>query len=179
MLLTLRGAVFLYYGDELGMPDTDVPVDRMLDPVTHRVAAGAQPRRGADADALGARPGCGVHRRRASSRGCRSASSRTCNVADQRVDPDSTLHLTRDLIALRRELVDLRDGGYEELPTDGSVWAWRRGASVVVALNLGDAPASLDGVQGTVRLGTSRGRDGEQVAGALVLGPWEAVVVMT
>ncbi len=34
MLLTLRGAVFLYYGDELGMPDTDVPVERMLDPVT-------------------------------------------------------------------------------------------------------------------------------------------------
>ncbi len=57
------------------------------------------------------------------------------------------------------------------------MWAWRRGASVVVALNLGDAPARLDRIEGVVRIGTSRGRDGEQVAGALVLGPWEGVVM--
>ena len=33
MLLGLRGTPFLYYGDEIGMPDTDVPVERILDPV--------------------------------------------------------------------------------------------------------------------------------------------------
>ena len=33
MMLTLRGTPFLYYGDEIGMPDTDIPVDRVLDPV--------------------------------------------------------------------------------------------------------------------------------------------------
>ena len=33
MLLTLRGTPFLYYGDELGMPETNIPADRVLDPV--------------------------------------------------------------------------------------------------------------------------------------------------
>ena len=33
MLMGLRGTPFLYYGDEIGMLDTDVPDDRILDPV--------------------------------------------------------------------------------------------------------------------------------------------------
>ena len=33
MLMRLRGTPFLYYGDEIGMPDTDIPDDRVLDPV--------------------------------------------------------------------------------------------------------------------------------------------------
>ena len=33
MMLTLRGTPFLYYGDELGMPETEIPVERVLDPV--------------------------------------------------------------------------------------------------------------------------------------------------
>jgi hypothetical protein len=46
-----------------------------------------------------------------------------------------------------------------------------------VALNLAGAPTTLDGVAGTVRICTHRGRDGEQVAEALALGPWEGVVL--
>ena len=33
MLLTLRGTVFLYEGDEIGMTDTDIPRDELVDPV--------------------------------------------------------------------------------------------------------------------------------------------------
>ena len=33
MLMGLRGTPFLYYGDELGMPDTPIPRERILDPV--------------------------------------------------------------------------------------------------------------------------------------------------
>ena len=78
-------------------------------------------------------------------------------------DPASTLHFVRDLVALRRELVDLRRGAYRALDTGRSVlWAWRRGDGVMVAVNLGDAPVSLDDVTGTVRIGTDRARDGEQ-----------------
>jgi hypothetical protein len=49
--------------------------------------------------------------------------------------------------------------------------------SIVVALNFGDAPTRLEGVAGTVRICTDRGRDGEQVAETLVLGPREGVVL--
>ena len=45
------------------------------------------------------------------------------NVADQRDDPGSTLHLTRDLIALRRARADLRSGAYATLPAPAGVWA--------------------------------------------------------
>ena len=68
-------------------------------------------------------------------------------VAAQRDDPGSTLHLVRDLIALRRALRRraLRDaaraGGRLGLPP-------RRHA---IALNLGAAPATIDRVQGDAR----------------------------
>ena len=61
-----------------------------------------QPRRVPHADAVDRRARRRVHDRRARRRGCRSATSRACNVAAQREDPGSTLHLVRDLIALRR-----------------------------------------------------------------------------
>ncbi len=176
MLLTLRGATFLYYGDELGMPDTEVPIDRLLDPVTIRLQpflnrdAARTPMQWAPGPGAGfTDPGVepwlpfGVFEE--------------CNVADQKVDPDSTLHLTRDLVALRRELVDLRDGDYQVLDTTGELWAWRRGDGVLVVLNFGDAPVTLDDVLGTVRICTNRGRDGEHVDGTLVLGPTEGVVL--
>src|SRR5206468_1313648 len=39
----------------------------------------------------------------------------TRNVQSQRSDPASTLHLTRDLIALRRDREELRRGAYARL----------------------------------------------------------------
>jgi alpha-glucosidase len=100
-----------------------------------------------------------------------------CNVADQRADPSSTLNLTRDLIALRRELSELRDGAYATVVADGGLWAWRRGDGVLVALNLGDVARTMDDVHGTIRIGTNRARDGARVDGTLSLRAREAVVV--
>ncbi len=122
-----------------------------------------------------------------------------CNVADQRADRGSVLHLVRDLIALRRALPALTTGAYESVatddasigrrrkrrlvrrrtstPPDAGLWAWRRGEDVVVAVNLADEVASLDGVRGTVRISTDRARDGETVDGTLRLDAWHGVVV--
>ena len=49
------------------------------------------------------------------------------NVESQRSDPDSMLHLARDLIALRRRSADLRLGDYRTLDAPDGVWAWSRG----------------------------------------------------
>ena len=87
------------------------------------------------------------------------------------------LHLTRALLAARRELPALRDGAYRSWPAPDGVWAWRRGDDVLVAVNLRDDPARLGGVDGTVRVGTDRARDGEPVTGTLTLAPWEATVL--
>jgi glycosidase len=92
------------------------------------------------------------------------------SVAAQRDDPGSTLHLVRDLIALRRERADLRDGGYETV--DGPPWVFRRGEGTTVALNLSDSPVAV-GVSGPVLIGTDRSR--ESFDGRLA--PWEGVVI--
>jgi alpha-glucosidase len=101
----------------------------------------------------------------------------TCNVADQRGDQRSTLHLVRDLIALRRARPDLRAGAYETLPAPPGAWAYRRGERTAVALNLSDRELAVEGLDGAVAVATDRARDGDRVTGALALGPWEGAVV--
>ena len=87
------------------------------------------------------------------------------------------LHLTRDLIALRRGSPDLHAGSYRTLPTTPGTWAWSRGERMVVAANMTDGQGRVEGVSGTVRIGSDRRRDGEAVDGTLSLQGWEAVVV--
>jgi glycosidase len=100
-----------------------------------------------------------------------------CNVADQRDDPDSILHLCRDLIAVRRERGDLHSGSYEALEAPQGVWVWRRGTGTVVAMNHSDVPATLSVGPAKVLIGTQRKRAGERVSGELPLDPWEAIVL--
>lgn len=92
-------------------------------------------------------------------------------VAAQRADPDSTLTFTRDLIMLRRAFVD---ASYEALLSPAGAWAYRR-SDHLVALNLGAAPVTLDGIDGTVAIGTDRSRDGGAFDGRLAA--YEAVVI--
>jgi len=177
MTMTLRGAAVLYYGDEIGMPDADVPRDRLRDPVGLRFhpLAGRDPER--TPMQWGPEPGGGFSVDPTTQPWLPFGDFAACNVADQRRDPDSMLALCRDLIGLRDAVPDLRDGDYEIMAADASLWAWRRGERIVVALNLGDAPAALDGIEGLVRIGTDRARDGGRVDGTLTLGPWEGAIV--
>ncbi|MFO7589668.1 MAG: alpha-amylase family glycosyl hydrolase [Acidimicrobiia bacterium] len=176
MLLTLRGSAVLYYGDEIGLPDTDVPDDRLLDPVTIRL------RPILDRDAArtpmpwSAGPGAGF-----TGAGTQPwlpfGDVDACNVADQRDDPDSTLQLTRALLALRKEHVDLRTGGYRTVVCDGSLWVWQRGDAVLVAVNLGPGASATHDVEGTILVGTDPARVGAGVRGRMELGPYEGVVI--
>ena len=177
MLLTLRGTPFLYYGDEIGLPDVQLDADRALDPVAHRTGDPAHnrdvcrtPMQWAD------EPGGGFTTAEATpwlSFGDLAA----CNVEAQRDDPASVLQLVRDLIALRRQEPDLTVGGYATLTAPDGAWAWRRGERFAVALNLSDAGLTVDGVRGRVAIATARERDGEEVAGTVRLGPYEGVLV--
>jgi alpha-glucosidase len=163
LLLTLRGTPILYYGDELGLADGSVPADRVRDI--------ADP----------PRDPCRTPMPWTSDGGWEDPwlplvdASR--NVESQRSDPASTLCFTRDLIALRREHRDLHEGAYVELEAPDGAWAWRRGAGVDVAVNLGSGPVEIEGVEGSVAIATDRRRDGERVRGRLRLGPAEGAVV--
>jgi alpha-glucosidase len=165
MLLTLPGTPFLYYGDELALEDGEVPPERVRDVADPprdpcRTPMPWTPEGGWDDPWL---PLLNTSR----------------NVTGQRADETSTLHFTRDLIALRRRLRDLRGGSYSELDAPAGAWAWRRGESVTVGLNLGSQPVELDGLEGTIEIATERGRAGEKVSGRLRLDPAEGAVVVS
>jgi alpha-glucosidase len=177
MLLTLRGTPVLYYGDEIGLPDVPLDPANALDPVPHRTGNPDRNRdpcrtpmpwksgEGAGFTDPGVKPWLPI------------GDAAACNVERQREDPVSTLHLVRDLIALRRDHPELRSGAYASLPAPEATWAWRRGDAFAVALNLADAATTVEGLDGTILLGTTRARDGETVGGALTLGPWEGAIV--
>ncbi len=176
LLLMLRGTALLYYGDEIGIPDTDVPLARALDPLGKRIpgveTAGRDPARtpmhwdggpGAGFTRPGVEPWLPL------------GDAAACNVEDQRADRGSMLWLAHDLIALRRD-PEAQGTRTDWIPAPPGVLAWRRG-DAAVALNLSDDPAVVEGLDGRVRVGTRRERDGEQVSGSLRLEPWEGVVL--
>ncbi len=177
LLLTLRGTPFLYYGDEIGMADVDVPRERLRDPVGVR---GWPKTRGRD--------GCRTPMQWTGEPGAGFAAdgrepwlplgaNGERNVADQRRDPGSTLHLCRDLIAQRRRLVDLRRGAYRRLPAPDGAWAYARGERCAVALNLSDGAVTVEGLHGALLVATRRERDGEALSGSLRLGPAEGALI--
>jgi alpha-glucosidase len=174
-LLTLRGTPLLYYGDEIGMRDVEVPKERLKDPVGLRHWPDDPGRDGGRTPmqwtpdggftAVGMEPWLPM------------GDAAVCNVADQREDPGSMLHLCRDLIALRREREDLHSGAFEDLQGPEGVWSWRRGSATVAAVNQGDAPTTHSLGAGEILIGTERSRAGEHVDGDIRLDPWEAVIV--
>jgi alpha-glucosidase len=101
------------------------------------------------------------------------------NVADQRADPGSVLHLVRALIGLRASSDALRSGAYVPLDAPEGAWAYRRGERAAVALNLSGEPVTVEGLRGRIEIATGRARDGEAVEGRVALGPWEGVLVLT
>ena len=164
LLLTLRGTPCLYDGDELALTSGEVPTERIVDCATPSRDPGRTP--------MPWTPDGGWHEP------WLPLADTSRNVEEQRADPGSTLHFTRDLVALRRRVADLRSGTYSELPAPAGCWIWRRGDDVVVALNLGDEPVQIEGVVGSIALSTNRGRDGELATERLVLAAGEGVILL-
>jgi oligo-1,6-glucosidase len=98
-------------------------------------------------------------------------------VADQRADANSVLNLCRDLIALRRERRDLREGAYATLEAPEGVWAWRRGDRTSIVVNCSDEPVEIACSPGRIEIDSRRARDGSTIGDRMPLEPWEAVVM--
>ena len=144
LLLTLRGTPTIYYGDEIGMMDVDVPPEARVDPAWHDGSNhGRDPQRtpmqwqaGAGAGFTTGAPWLPI-----------SSSSDTVNVARQRGSPESLLMLYRNLIALRRVEPALAHGSYRAISSIGNVLSYERSwgdRRVIVALNLASETAGID-----------------------------------
>ena len=144
MLLTLPGPAFLYQGDEIGQgdgPAGESKFDRAgRDRFRHPMQWDASPSGGFSTGEPWLPPVDPAER----------------NVEAQRDDPASMLSLTRELIAVRRELGD----GFELLDAADGVVAYRRGEHTV-AVNTTAEPRPVP-LQGALRLETAPGalRDG-------------------
>ena len=181
MLLTLRGTPTLYYGDELGMCDVEIPHARVQDPFEKNV-----PGRGLGRDPERTpmqwcdEPHAGFSRAEPWLPVADDYSR--VNVEAERDDPRSMLTLYKRLIDLRRGEPALEIGRFEPVESSGDVLAYIRRArsgesSFFVALNLAASPVSLHVPSGRVTLSTLLDRGGEPVSGALALRGDEGVIV--
>ena len=179
MLMGLRGTPFVYYGDEIGMIDTEISDDRVLDPVGkfHGARYGRDPERtpmqwtgdpGAGFSEPGVEPWLPY------------GDFEHYNVEAQRDHHSSMLTLTRDLIGLRGRSDDLTRGSYETVALDNeNIWMWKRGEHTVVVCNFSDDPVTVPDVHGEIRISTGRNRESQWLTGDLNLEPWEALIVST
>ncbi len=181
LLLTLRGAPTLYYGDELGMPNVEIPPERTRDPWEGNV-----PGFGRDAARTPMpwtpEPNGGFTAPDVDPWLPLGPAGLGMDVATQQADPRSTLSFTRALLAFRRASAALRRGTYERLPgAPSGVFAFCRseGAErLVVALNTAGDATELDlRGPGRVVLSTGMDRSGEPVNGRVRLAGYEGVVV--
>jgi alpha-glucosidase len=181
MLLTLRGTPTLYYGDEIGMVEADLPRSVWRDPQGLR---GGPTRDGCrtpmiwDATALGGfttgAPWLPLDQ------------PAGVDVATQRDDPGSMLSLTRSLLELRRAELALNVGEWRDLGHAGSAIAYIRssdapdGRRFLVCLNLAGKPSPLPAqatsLRGETVVSTLPGGAGERFEGR-DLAPDEGLVI--
>jgi glycosidase len=185
--LTVRGVPFIYYGDELGLPDDDgMPFASARDPLAARyrwVPASLLP--------LVRRLGILLNRDECRSPMPWDASSWPgepwlrrhprgveINVTAQRDDAGSVLRAYRRMLALRRATPELAGGNLTLVPPPGDprrLLAYRRGDDVLVVLNFSSRATAVK---------LPRGRawsnlDDEPFAPPRALRPWEGVVIVT
>ena len=180
LLLTLRGTPTMYYGDEIGMRDVDIPPELVQDPQElgdPGKGLGRDPERSPMQWDAG--PGAGFSTGRPWLP--LADDYREVNVAAQIEDPTSMLALYRRLLALRRATPALEVGGYVPVPSSGDLLAYLRQDTqrrLLVLLNLGHQPQTFASeTSGQVLLSTHLDREGEAVSGTISLRADEGLVV--
>lgn len=177
LLTMLPGTVVLYYGDELGMIDVEVPPELQRDPMTWRRRGGKPPRdRARTPLAWDDGPGRGFSRPGALPWLPLEAPP-AGSVEVQRSEPTSPLRLTRELLALRRRHLSGRVAPYRELALGGDRWSFVVGP-LVVAASFATVPLELDGLPpGRIAVSSWPDRVETACSSRLTLAPFEAVVL--
>ncbi|WP_434056595.1 glycoside hydrolase family 13 protein [Antiquaquibacter soli] len=161
----LPGSLYLYQGDELGLPEVeDLPEGARQDPMHFR-SGGIDPGRDGCRVPLpwsGTAAPFGFSPTGSSDPWLpQPADWAKYTVEQQEADPDSMLSLYRAALGIRRRTADLSTGGFDWLDSEPGVLAFRRGSGFVCIANLSDRPLDLSG-RGTLLLGSAQlAGDGE------------------
>lgn len=142
LVAALPGSLYIYQGDELGLPEVELPLDAIEDPMHFR-SGGVDP----------GRDGCRVPLPWAGTATPYGFGGTpwlpqpedwaTLTVETQDADPASTLNLYRAAIALRKRIADLAGSDLEWLELGADILAFRRGDGTVSITNLGAVPVPL------------------------------------
>ncbi|OMI36927.1 glycoside hydrolase family 13 protein [Streptomyces sparsogenes] len=142
--LALPGSVYVYQGEELGLPEADIPRDRVQDPMYFR-SGGTDP----------GRDGCRVPLPWAAEAPYAGFGSRVepwlpqpadwpGYAADRQArDPGSMLSLYRAALRIRRATSGFGDTPLTWLPAPDDVLAFAGADGLICVVNFGDAPARL------------------------------------
>jgi alpha-glucosidase len=163
MLYALRGTPFVYQGQELGLPDAEIPPDRVVDvdgrdPVRAPIPWRPPSQAGAGAGFSTAEPWLPT-----------VGDAERLNAETQAADEDSALNLVRRLAALRARTPALQVGDQRTVEAGPDVLAWLReheGERLLAAVNFAAEPRRLEGIpQDTEPLvSTAPAFDGETLA---------------
>jgi alpha-glucosidase len=178
ILLALRGTAFLYQGDELGLPQADVPFEKLRDPEAIAFWPNGIGRDGARTPMPWTREGgfsTGEPWLPMDPRHLAAAAD------GQTRDPGSMLAFIQRLITLRKASPALREGAFRPLPAPEGVLLFERaaaGESVFCAFNLSEheirAPMESRLESGEL---LATGLAGAVEGGALVLPAWGGTLV--
>jgi alpha-glucosidase len=177
MLLTLPGQAFVYYGDELGMTDTKILPSQIRDPAAVHDAS-RDPERtpmlwdsGTNAGFSEKEPWLPV-----------SLDYKEKNVINQLADPDSSLNLYKQLIALRKNHPALTSTKYKPLDCGDGIFGFIRPSfkeSLLVLLNFSDQHRSMHRgkYKGSIELSTISKNTGQRFDTTRLLAPHEGLVI--
>lgn len=160
LLASLRGNIFIYYGEELGLPQGEVPFERLVDPeaianwpqTLGRDGARTPMPWGKDAVQAGfstAEPWLPV-----------MDTHLPLAVDAQEADVDSNLNWTRNMLALREAHAALKVGDIRLIDTNHDLLAFERtdgNETLICVFNLGEATAEWGGCDDCTILAASGG----------------------
>jgi alpha-glucosidase len=141
MLYALRGTPFVYQGEELGLPDADIPPDRVVD------VDGRDPERAPIPWQPPSRSGTGAGFTTGEPWLPIVGAAEELNVERQAADPDSTFSLARRLAWLRRSEPMLRGGEQRTIDAGPDLLAWLRlgddGEALLAIVNFAAEPRAF------------------------------------
>jgi len=179
LLICLKGTTLIYQGEELGLPQADLPRHLLRDPVGDLYWPYTGGRDGCRTPMPwdSAEPNLGFTKGKPWLPMAREHQGLT--VAAQEADPDSALAFAREIIALRKGSPAMTTGALDVLEAADPVLAFVRteGAErIACVFNLSDAPAfpTIPELEGAELLAVRTG-DAELRGGSLGLSPYAAV----
>ncbi len=172
LLLTLRGTPTMYYGDEIGMEDVEIPSEKIQDPREFRepgIGVGRDPQRtpmqwdgSKNAGFSNDEPWLPV-----------GSDYQTNNVKNLSDKPHELLLFYRKLIALRQKEPALHGGSYHPVGVKDQLMCYKRQykeTAFIIALNMGNTDISFthsNPIHGVVEIASNHKRVGEKIKSPL------------